>query len=108
MVRIGVAKPCSLWLASLTQDNLRLRGKIFPEGSEGSVWIKGVGYVDIVVESTTNDGVRCLIRANETQRMEIIKVLYTEGDAPGVVKVNLRTLLSATAHHLSAGWSNKI
>lgn len=91
----------TVWLASLTQENLRLRGARYQMGDSGFVEIPGVGHVRVAVETLTSDGAWFRMRFVEGQQQAVIRKLYAEGAAPGVGRVSFSRLIDQATRRLS-------
>lgn len=90
-----------VWLTSLTQDTLRIRGQKYPVGEVGTIRIFGVGDVSAMVINTTEDGARLRLETTDEQFEALLLRFYTQGTQPGVTGVRLITLLRDAARRLS-------
>jgi cellulose synthase (UDP-forming) len=90
-----------VWLTSLTQDTLRIRGQKYPIGEVGIIRLPEVGDVTATVIDTTDDGARLRLQATDTQYEALMLRFYAEGDHPGVVTVRLAALVRDAARRLS-------
>lgn len=95
----GDARP--VWIASLTADTARLRGRRLEQGTGGILDIAEVGPVPIRVISPTTDGVRVQLLPDEAQRERLFLRFHAGEGAPGVARVRLSALLADFARRLS-------
>lgn len=93
--------PHRVWLQALTRDFARIRGRTYPSGARGIIRIKGIGDIEAFVLSETTDGARLRLLPSKEQHAEMMRRFYTEGDAPGVVRVRIVALLADIARRLS-------
>ncbi|MDS9470018.1 glycosyltransferase [Paracoccus sp. MBLB3053] len=89
------------WIASLTLDTVRLRGRIYPIGTRGLLRIKDVGDVEAYVIAQTPDGTRLHLLPDDQQREALFLRFYADGDAPGVARAQTSALISDIARRLS-------
>lgn len=75
-----------VWLASMTEDLVRVRGQELRVGEVGTLRIEGIGDVAVEVIEETTDGGRLLLQATEDQREALLLRFYTDGLAPGTVR----------------------
>ena len=95
----GVSR--KVWLVSLTADTVRIRGRVYPQGTSGWIDIKDVGHVPAQVIASTVDGARLLLRPSDEQREALILRFYAEGAAPGVGGVRTAALLEDLGRRFS-------
>jgi cellulose synthase (UDP-forming) len=94
-------KPQRLWIVSLTESNVRVRGKSYAPGTEGIIRISGVGDIPALVTQTTADGAQLSLSPNKEIRQALLKKFYADGEAPGIVTVRLGALFEDVARRLS-------
>lgn len=90
-----------VWLASLTGDTARIRGKVFAEGVHGALDIHEVGQVQAAVLTSTTDGARLLLKPDEAQREALFARFYTADNMPGVANVRASAMVQDIARRLS-------
>ena len=91
-----------LWIASLTSEEVRLRGRFYPVGRSGTIALRGIGEVEAVVTGRTTDGVKLKLHPNPAQREDLMVRLYADdGAAPGIARVRAAELAGDIAHRLS-------
>ncbi|TMM54032.1 glycosyltransferase [Sulfitobacter sabulilitoris] len=90
-----------LWITSLTEDTVRLRGPIYPEGTRGILGIDGVGDVEATVISGLKDGARLHLRPTTAQREALLLRFYTEDNTPGIARVRTSAMLGDIVRRLS-------
>lgn len=90
-----------IWLASLTQDSARIRGRTYPVGMRGMLHIPQIGAVEATVIAPTDDGARLHLSPSPEMHHAMLRRFYTQGSAPGVVEVHLGQLISDIARRLS-------
>ncbi|MCP1170011.1 glycosyltransferase [Limimaricola litoreus] len=97
----GDAAPRRLWLASLTQDTARIRGRLYPAGTSGILRIPGLGDMEATVIETTADGARLRLAPSPELHHALLRRFYTEGAAPGIGEVKLGQVMRDIARRLS-------
>ncbi len=90
-----------VWIKSLTQDTLRIRGQNMTLDEKGLIQLQGVGYVMATVIALTDDGARLRLQTSEAQKEALMVRLYAEGDNPGVVSARLSAMASDILRRLS-------
>ncbi|WP_045391605.1 glycosyltransferase [Falsirhodobacter sp. alg1] len=91
------------WISSLSIDQARLRGKIYPVGTEGTLRLKDVGDVPVRVTTLTPDGNIVELLPNAAQREALMIRFYAEGAAPGTGRAQFWSVLAGLSRRLSAG-----
>lgn len=89
------------WISSLTMEEARLRGKIYPVGATGLLRLRDVGDVPVEVIAQTVDGNRVRLRPTPVQREALMIRFYAEGAAPGTGRAQLAGLLAGLGQRLS-------
>ena len=89
------------WISSLTMEEARLRGKIYPVGSTGLLRLREVGDVPVEVIGQTVDGNRVRLKPTPQQREDLLVRFYAEGAAPGTSRAQLAGLLAGLGRRLS-------
>lgn len=90
------------WITSLTEDTVRLRGRVLPLGTAGSLTIDGIGEIPARVIARYDDGVRLHLSPDAAQREALVLRFYAEGDlAPGIGRVRGPALIADLARRLS-------
>lgn len=89
------------WISSLTIDEARLRGKIYPVGTEGILRLRDVGDIAVRVVAQTVDGNRVQLIPTPSQREALLVRFYAEGAAPGTARAQLGGLLAGLGRRLS-------
>jgi cellulose synthase (UDP-forming) len=95
------AEPRRVWLAALTQDGARIRGGTFPQGSQGTLAIPGLGEIAATVLRSTRDGAHLRLAPSPEAREALIRRFHTQGGAPGIVRLKLAHLVRDAATRLS-------
>ena len=91
-----------LWIASLTSEEVRLRGRFYPVGRAGTIALRGVGEVEAIVAGWTADGVKLKLHPTPTQREDLMVRLYADdGAAPGIARVRTAAMIGDIARRLS-------
>lgn len=90
-----------LWIASLTLDTVRVRGRRYAEGTTGVIRLRDVGDVKATVIAQTADGARLRITPDDRQYQALLRRFYAEGQAPGVQSIRLGALLEDAGRRLS-------
>lgn len=91
----------SQWIASMTLDTVRLRGRPLPLGTRGRLRIKQVGDVSAYVIAATGDGTRLQLLPDEAQREALFLRFYADGEEPGVTGARSSALFADLARRLS-------
>ena len=76
-------------ISSLTMEEARLRGNLYPVGSTGLLRLREVGDVPVEVIGQTVDGNRVRLRPTPPQREALMVRFYAEGAAPGTSRAQL-------------------
>ncbi|MFN4099504.1 MAG: glycosyltransferase [Pararhodobacter sp.] len=90
-----------LWVASLTLDTVRVRGRRYPLGTHGVIRLKDIGDIDVIVIAETPDGARMKMSPDDAQYQALLRKFYAEGTAPGVLSIRLGQLLADAGQRLS-------
>jgi cellulose synthase (UDP-forming) len=93
--------PERVWLASLTQDGARIRGQVFGQGLQGVLTVPELGDIAATVVGTTKDGARLRLAPSSEVHAALILRFYTQGGAPGVIRLRLANLVRDAATRLS-------
>lgn len=97
--------PRRVWMASLSQEMTRIRGRDWGVGTTGTLRISDVGDIEASVVERTPDGVRLRLLPDETTSAALLRKLYAEGEAPGVMQVNSAAIARDLARRLTFGRS---
>lgn len=89
------------WISSLTMEEARLRGKIFPVGTTGTLRLRDVGDLSVEVIAETVDGNRVRLTPTTEQREALMVRFYAEGAAPGTARAQLGGLLAGLGRRLA-------
>ena len=90
-----------IWITSLTQNTVRVRGARLPDDRPLLLDIEGVGSVKAIVSSPSEDGARLLLEPTMEQYDALLKRFYAKGEAPGVTQTRYRALIMDLARRLS-------
>lgn len=90
-----------MWITSLTQNTVRVRGAAIRDDAPVSIRIEGVGAIRAVVSLPTEDGARLLLEPTMEQHDALLRRFYTAGDAPGVTRTRYGALAADLARRLS-------
>ena len=91
-----------LWIASLTSEAVRLRGRSYPSGRAGTIRLRDVGDVRAVVSGRTADGVTLALHPTPAQRAGLMLRLYADdGAAPGIARVRAAAMIGDIVRRLS-------
>ena len=90
-----------IWITSLTQNTVRVRGARLPDDRPLLLDIDGVGSVKAIVSSPSEDGARLLLEPTMEQYDALLKRFYAKGEAPGVTQTRYRALIMDLARRLS-------
>ncbi|MFU0505824.1 glycosyltransferase [Pseudaminobacter sp. NGMCC 1.201702] len=90
-----------VWITSLTQNTVRVRGAAIPDSNPIQIDIKDVGAVRAIVSSPTQDGARLLLEPTMEQYEALLRRFYAVGDAPGITQTRYRGLLKDLGRRLS-------
>jgi len=94
-------RPRRVWIASLTLDTARLRGRTWPEGTSGTLRIPGVGDIAATVIAPVADGARLLLTHEADTNDALLRRFYTEGEAPNIAVIQLGAVARDLARRLS-------
>ncbi|SPJ25972.1 glycosyltransferase family 2 protein [Palleronia abyssalis] len=97
--------PRRVWVASLSQDTARIRGWAWETGTRGTLRLPGVGDIEASVMAQTSGGVRLRLVADAVAGPALLRRLYAEGDAPGIVETKLSAIVRDLARRLTFGRS---
>lgn len=89
------------WFSSLTMDEARLRGKVLPVGTEGTLRVRDVGDIPVQVIAPTVDGLRVRLLPTAHHREALLVRFYAEGAAPGTARSQLGGLMAGLGRRLS-------
>lgn len=89
------------WISSLTMEGARLRGKVYPVGTEATLRLREIGDVRVQVISLTPDGCRVQLMPTSAQREALMVRFYAEGAAPGTGRAQLGAILAGLSRRLS-------
>lgn len=90
-----------LWVASLTLNTVRVRGRRYDVGTTGVIRLRDVGDVEAIVTTETTDGARMQIFPDDAQYQALLRRFYADGDAPGVLSIRFGALLEDVGRRLS-------
>lgn len=90
-----------VWITSLTQNTVRVRGASIPDDRPVEIVIEGVGAIRAIVSSPSEDGARLLLEPTMEQHDALLRRFYASGEAPGVTQTRYRGLVSDLARRLS-------
>lgn len=91
----------NVWITSLTQNTVRVRGASIADNQPVELEIKDVGAVRAVVSQPSIDGARLLLEPTMQQYDALLRRFYASGDAPGVTQTRYRGLVRDLARRLS-------
>lgn len=97
--------PRRIWVATISQEVARIRGRSWDVGTTGILRVSGVGDIEASVVEQTVDGVRLRLLPDEMTGAALLRRLYAEGDAPGVLRSNSSALARDLARRLTFGRS---
>ncbi|HEV7416986.1 MAG TPA: glycosyltransferase [Tianweitania sediminis] len=100
IVRMG-GEEHQVWITSLTQNTLRIRGATIADEQHVEIEINGVGLVRAVVSLPSEDGARLLLEPTMDQHDALLRRFYATGDAPGVTQTRYNGLLRDLARRFS-------
>lgn len=89
------------WISSLTIDEARLRGRMLPLNTCGTLRIRDIGDVPVEVIAQTVDGFRVRLSPTIEQREALLVRFYAEGAAPGTARSQLGGLIAGLGRRLS-------
>jgi len=99
--------PRRVWLASLAMDEARVRGRALAPGTRAVLRVIGLGDIDATVldpeAEATQDGARLMLTPSPEVRAAMMRRLYAEGGAPGVLAVRPGAFIEDLARRMSAG-----
>ncbi|MDF2234797.1 glycosyltransferase [Albimonas sp. CAU 1670] len=81
-----------VWLAELTSEGARVRGRQPAPGTAAVLHVPDVGPVAAMVRATSGDGVRLRLDPTPEQREALLRRFYTTGEAPGATRTRLMGL----------------
>ncbi len=93
--------PRRVWIADLSIDTARIRGRSWGDGTRGVLRIPGVADIAATVMEQALDGVRLQLVPDDAANSALLRRLYAEGDAPGIIASRLSSVARDLARHLS-------
>lgn len=90
-----------VWITSLTQNTVRIRGAAVADDRPVEIEIAGVGAVRAVVALPSRDGARLLLEPTMHQHDALLERFYARGSAPGVTQTRYSGVISDLARRLS-------
>lgn len=90
-----------VWITSLTQNLVRVRGAQLTDDSPVSIEIAGLGSIRAIVTMPTADGARLLLEPTMEQHEALIRRFYASGEAPGITQTRYRGVVADLARRLS-------
>lgn len=93
--------PRRVWIAELSIDTARIRGRSWPNGTRGVLRLPGVGDIEATVMEQAPGSARMLLIPDEEVTATLLRRFYAEGDAPGVLGSRFLTVARDLARHLT-------
>ncbi len=90
-----------VWITSLTQNSVRIRGATLNDDSPVAIEIEGLGQVRAVVTMPTVDGARLLLEPTMAQHDALIRRFYASGEAPGITQTRYSGVAADLARRFS-------
>jgi cellulose synthase (UDP-forming) len=90
-----------VWITSLTQNTVRVRGASIADDQPVELEIMDVGAVRAVVSLPNPDGARLLLEPTMQQHDALLRRFYASGEAPGVTQTRYRGLVRDLARRFS-------
>jgi cellulose synthase (UDP-forming) len=90
-----------VWITSLTQNTVRIRGAGLTDEQPVEIEIDGVGKVQAIVTLPNPDGARLLLEPTMQQHDALLRRFYARGAAPGVTETRYGGVIRDLARRLS-------
>ena len=90
-----------VWIVNLTRDTVRIRGRIYEQGTRGQIIISGLGSISAQVISSMNDGARLQMSPTKEQFEQLYLRFYATDNTPGVASVRTRSMMKDVAKRFS-------
>ena len=91
----------NVWITSLTQNSVRVRGRAISDNLPVVLTIENVGAIRAIVALPTDDGARLLLEPTMEQHEALLRKFYSAGAAPGVTQTRYGALAADIARRLS-------
>lgn len=94
-------KARQVWIVGLTMTEVRIRGYSVPQGRRVSLQISGVGTVEAVALSQTDDGARLQLFPTAIQAESLHLRFHASDNVPGIAGASLGAVLRGLARRLA-------
>lgn len=89
------------WISAMNIEEARLRGKVYPVGTNAHLRIDKIGDIAVEVIAETVDGNRVVLLPTAEQREALMIRFYAEGAAPGTARAQVGGILAGIGRRLS-------